>query len=109
MSPPKMTPQPRVFDRLNKTPLPIELHLLQESRVAEERTSPPAPPPNQLRQEAADLSSRAMPIERRPLNQSPEIFPSSGFSSALRTFGLLRVFCLGEPFDFHSHFQGLGL
>src|SRR5260370_23176149 len=101
MSLPKMPPDPSVFYRLNKIPLPIELHLLQESRAAEERTSPPAPPPNQLRQEAADLSSTAMPIERRPLNQSPEIFPSSSFSFTTLYFGMIRPFLHEVPFGFH--------
>src|SRR6266851_4747753 len=54
MSLPHMPPQPSVFDRPNKIPPPIELHLLQESRVAEERTSLQAPPPDRLHQEPAD-------------------------------------------------------
>src|SRR6266851_10176248 len=74
MSLARMPPQPSVSDRLNKIRPPIELHLLQESTVAEERTSPPAPPPNRLHQEAADLSSRAMPIKRRALNHRQRSF-----------------------------------
>src|SRR5260370_13945016 len=109
MSLPHMPPQPSVSDRLNKIRPPIERHLRQESTVAEERTSPPAPPPNRLRQEAADLSSRAMPIKRRVLSQSPEIVPSSGSSFAAHYLGMMRAIVLDEPFDFHSTLSGLSL
>src|SRR6266851_2696125 len=106
MSLPRMPPQPSVSDRLNKILPPIELHLLQESTVAEERTSPPAPHPNRLHQEAADLSSRAMPIKRRALNQSPEIVPSSGFSFAAHSLRMMRTFVREGPFDFHLLLSG---
>src|SRR5260370_39888817 len=98
MSLPHMPPQPSVSDRLNKIPPPIELHLLHESTVAADRTPPPAPPPNRLRQEAADLSSRAMRIKQRALNQSPEIVPSRGFSFAAHYLGRMRAFVLRVPF-----------
>src|SRR5260370_39979109 len=73
MSLPRMPPQPSVSDRLNKILPPIELHLLQESTVAEERTPPPAPSRNRLHQEAAALSSSTMPINRGALNSTPHI------------------------------------
>src|SRR6267143_1328105 len=106
---PHMPPQPSVCDKLDKTPPPIELHLPQESTVAEERTSPPASPPIRLHQEAADLSSRAMPIKRRALNQSPEIVPSSGFSFATHYLKMVRTPVREDPFDFHSPLSGLRL
>src|SRR6266851_4357957 len=109
MSLPHMPPQPSVSDKLDKILPPIELHLLQESRVGEERTSPPGPPPNRLHQEAADLSSRATPIMRRALNQSPEIVPSSGFSFAAHYLQMMRTLVREEPFDFHSPLSGLRL
>src|SRR5229473_4902138 len=106
---PHMPPQPSVCDKLNKIPPPIELHLMQESTVAEERTSPPASPPNRLHQEAADLSSRATPIKRRALNQSPEFVPSSRFSFAAHYLRMMRTFVPEEPFDFHVTLSGLSL
>src|SRR5713226_3120933 len=103
---PHMPPQPSVSDKLNKIPPPIELHLLQESTVAEERTSPPAPPPSRLHREATDLGSRAMPIKRRALNQSPEIVPSSRFSFAAHSLRMMRTFVREEPFDNHLLLSG---
>src|SRR5260370_40865200 len=109
MSLPHMPPQPSVSDRLNKIRPPIELHVQQESTVAAERTSPPAPPPNRLRQEAADLSSRAMRIKQRALNQSPEIVPSRGFSFAADYLGMMRAFVREDTFDCHLTLSGLRL
>src|SRR5229473_1257416 len=106
---PRMPPQPSVSDKPNKIPPPIELHLLQESRVAEERTSPPTPLPDRLHQEPADLSSRAMPIKRRALNQSPEIVPSSDFSFAAHCLRMMLAFVPEEPFDLHLTLSGLSL
>src|SRR5229473_8342233 len=106
---PHMPPQPSVCDKLDKIPPPIELHLPQESTVAEERTSPRASPPIRLHQEAADLSSRAMPIKRRALNQSPEIVPSSGFSFATHYLKMMLAFVPEEPFDLHLTLSGLSL
>src|SRR5260370_5240390 len=94
MSHPHMTPKPSVSDKLDKILPPIELHLLQESRVGEERTSPPERPPNRPHQEAADLSSRAMPIMPRALNPSPEIVPSSRFSFTAHYLSMMRTLCL---------------
>src|SRR5260370_40578596 len=97
------TPRQLALSKKQKNPPPpIELHLLQESTVAEERTSPPASPPNRLHQEAADLSSRATPIKRRALNQSPEIAPSSGFSFATHYLKMMRTPVREEPFYLHS-------
>src|SRR5260370_7482805 len=96
MSLPHMPPQPSVSDKLDKILPPIELHLLQESRVGEERTSPPERPPNRPHQEAADLSSRAMPIMPRALNRSPEIVPSSLFSFTPHYLSTIRPFSLNS-------------
>src|SRR6266849_10398067 len=73
-------PQLLACGRRNKILQPIELHLLQESRVAEERTLlrilrlvPHHP-------RATDPGNRARPITQLELSQLREIFPASGFS-----------------------------
>src|SRR5260370_17886015 len=67
--------------RRNKILQPIKLRLHQESRVAKERTLPPAPRLIRHHPEATDPSNRAKPKTQLGLSQLPEIFPSFGYYS----------------------------
>src|SRR5260370_25349988 len=95
--------------RRNKILQPIKLRLQQESRVAKERTLPPAPRLIRHHPEATDPSNRARPKTQLGLSQLPEISPSLGFSSAAYRCTMMRTFMGLKPFNSHLSLSGLGL
>src|SRR5258708_4362907 len=89
---PHTLPQLLACGRRNKILQPIESHLLQESRVAEERTLLRVLRLVPHHPRATDPGNRARPKTQLELSQSPTIFPSSDYSWAAYRCTMTRTF-----------------